>query len=69
MAVEDEDDEMEYELFAHNFESLCRIQTMKAPPVREEFRSLARVIQRWSIAKWSNGCFNEEFEWVWRWTW
>ena len=22
---------MEFELFAHNFESLCRIQTMKAP--------------------------------------
>lgn len=27
---EDEDEEMEFELFAHNFESLCRIQTMKA---------------------------------------
>lgn len=28
--LEDEDEEMEFELFAHNFESLCRIQTMKA---------------------------------------
>ena len=28
--LQDEDDEVEFELFAHNFEALCRIQTMKA---------------------------------------